>query len=282
MQRLLRLEETSPFAWEQVAPSIPMETLDNATGALGGTRLVLDMDVPTMERYSQATADVHTVGTALAESEFLGGLASGLILQGRNNPWLARELASSRPTEAYRLGLFAGASALQGHLDLHAHVLDDAVHEEIRAMAVELRDDEAVKGYVKADRPKVLAMAKRARTDVGFRSTLVRGAVDSLIRQEAVDTDAAERFRVFLGPRTEAQGVHLGRAASKKQFAGHTRSLDGTSTLPARLEEASAFVGKIVDALPAQVYDLPLRDHYNRGVRRSLAFVALAAAAGEA
>lgn len=276
MSRLLRLEEASPFAWAQLEPCLSQQVMDNARGALAGQTLILGMNAPTIQRYSQTTEDVHAVTAVLVESEFLGGIATGLVAQGRSNNWLARELAGSRPSEAYRLGVFAGATALGGYLDGQMEELDSAVREDIRQAALGLRDQEDVKGFRKADGATLLEMARRARQESEFRSLLTGTAIDEFMKQEAAHGDAGERFRGFLASENEAKGKREGVGASRSLF--NRLSLAEGDTLASRLEGAPAFVRRIVDALPPRIYDISIREQYNRGVRRALAFMAMATA----
>jgi hypothetical protein len=276
-QRLLRLKETSPFDWDQLVKRIdPPQLLEGTLGAFVGRELILGMDEETVLDARTVVSRPARVDRILEGNPFLAGMTHGLVVNGKFNQQLTKELAHRRPSEAYALGVFAGATALDVYLERSVTGLRAAAQNAVYRTGQAIRKEEDVAGYVKPDRPRLLAMAVRARAEEdGYRAELADNALSAMVEQSLADGTASRHFREFLGQRSKGTGQTEGESASSRMFRTHT--LHTQPELSINPEDASPFVRAITDAFPARISDMPPHELYEQGVRRSLAFVALAA-----
>lgn len=265
MGRLLRLAEASPFAWDRVGERVNPWMLEEAAGALAGLRLILGMDDSTAQTRSRIVDRPSMAAHVLRGTPFLAGMADGLVAASASNQSLATELVLRRPSDAYRLGVLAGATALSRYLDRQTTRLDNAADVAVLQIAQGLRNDFDVKEYVARDRTKLLTMAAKARRDEDSRADITDAAVEEWTEQQTGTDNTAGQFLEFLNRHTREEGEDEGLNTSGLMFR---------PGIDVREADASPFAQKLLEVLPPHARNLPMHDLYAEGVRRSLAFVA--------
>ncbi|HSX34276.1 MAG TPA: hypothetical protein VLF62_01375 [Candidatus Saccharimonadales bacterium] len=254
----LRLAIAGPEAAQLVITAAPPEVAASAAAELEAVAAAHKPAHPEL-------ASLHAMGREMEQ-------------QARFDPSAKSRLPLVTPGEAYQLGVYVAASAVETHLAGRQQVRTDLVNQRIRSMAQALLISQS--GYEPGSRKKVLAAALDFSLDAAMRSSqagiLVKAMVEDA-RSAEPPALAAQALSYWASEPT----AHMERVVdgTRRRLEPPAIKVQGMTSMQLK-KAAPGFVAAVMDntELPADAPEASPLTLYQGGIRQAIAYISLVTA----